>query len=91
MAEKIVKDSFEQTLDIGDEVIYTHCQKFIKGNVIKFTHAGSVVVDNYPTGYYQTNPRRWVNSTKRQSLGKYKECVKLNVTSSNLNLTNSGI
>lgn len=93
MAEKIVKDTFGQTLNVGDEVIYTYCQKFVKGNVVKFTHAGNVVVNNYPGGHYETNAsgyRRWVGSTKNQSLGRYKECVKLNV-SRNLNLINSDI
>jgi hypothetical protein len=94
MAEyRIVKDTFGQTLNVGDEVIYSYCQRFVKGNVIRFTHAGSIVVNNYPSGHYETGTtgyRRWVTSTKNQSLGRYKECVKLNV-SRNLNLTNSDI
>ena len=94
MAEKIVKDTFGQVLNVGDEIVYTYCQRFIKGNVVKFTHAGNIVVDNYPGGrwvYDRGNGnRRWETSTKHQSLGKYKECVKLNVTKS-LNLENSDI
>lgn len=93
MAEKIVKDTFGQVLNVGDEVVYTYCQRFVKGNIVKFTHAGNVVVDNYPSGgwvYDSAGNRSWKSSTKHQSLGKYKECVKLNVTKS-LNLENSDI
>ena len=53
MAEyTIVKDVFGQTLDVGDEVIYTYKQSFVKGTVVRFTRANNVVVDNYPSGYY---------------------------------------
>jgi len=80
MAEVIVKDVFGQTLDIGDEIVYTYCQRFIKGTVVRFTRTNNIVVDNYPGGYYETTGsghRRWVNTTTNKSLGRHKECVLL--------------
>ena len=81
MAEyTIVKDVFGQTLDVGDEVIYTYKQSFVKGTVVRFTRANNVVVDNYPSGYYErqgNGHRRWIHRTTNKSLGRYKECVLL--------------
>ena len=93
MEEKIIKDTFGNRLHVGDEVIYTYCHSFVKGRIVKFTYADNVVVDNYPSGeyVYLNGNRSWRRTTKTQSLGRYKECVKYDVASDNLNLTNSSI
>lgn len=79
MAERIVKDVFGAVLNIGDDVVYSYNQSFMKGKVVKFTHAGNVVVDNWPSWVRNPATGRYENLPTRKSLN-YKPCVKINPT-----------
>lgn len=80
MAQKVIKDKFGAILEIGDEVVYTYQQEFRKGKIVKFTHAGNVVIDSWPRWMRDPVTGSYRNYPVIKSLGRYKECAKLNPT-----------
>lgn len=75
---RIVKDKFGIRLNLGDEIIYSYNQSLQKGRIVRFTHRGSVVVDNYPSYKYNEETRRYEHKQVVKSLG-WKECAKVTV------------
>jgi hypothetical protein len=74
------EDKFGQELNIGDEVVYTYCQALRKGKIVRFTRIGFPIIDSWPTTRHNLVTGFYERCEREASLGRWKDCVKLNPT-----------